>query len=173
MTQLSTIRFCQDFHFRVYIDGSMQERHNSTALTMELRLSCTNPSMWDWHLMGCYNTMAETCHDNKGQIETPPNGHRRTDLTLYVLKCVNTLRARWNCRHFTDNIFKCILLNENIWILLKILLKFVPKVLMNTIPALVLIMAWCWPGDKLLSEPMMVSLLQHIHVNWPQWVKGP
>ena len=27
-----------------YIDGSVQERRNSIALAMELRLSCTNPS---------------------------------------------------------------------------------------------------------------------------------
>ena len=31
-------------------------------------------------------------------------------------------------------------------------------------------MAWCWPGDKPLSEPMMVSLLTHICVTRPQWV---
>ena len=33
-------------------------------------------------------------------------------------------------------------------------------------------MAWRRPGDKLLSEPMMVSLLTHICVTRPQWVKG-
>ena len=27
-----------------YIDGLVQERHNSSALAMELRLSCTKPS---------------------------------------------------------------------------------------------------------------------------------
>ena len=32
-----------------------------------------------------------------------------------------------NGRHFADDIFKCILSNENIWIPLKISLKFVPK----------------------------------------------
>ena len=32
-------------------------------------------------------------------------------------------------------------------------------------------MAWCRAGDKPLSEPMMVSLLTHICVTWPQWVK--
>ena len=32
-------------------------------------------------------------------------------------------------------------------------------------------MAWRRPGDKSLSEPMMVSLLTHICVTWPQWVK--
>ena len=33
------------------------------------------------------------------------------------------------------------------------------------------IMAWRRPGDKPLSEPMMVSLLTHICVTRPQWVK--
>ena len=32
-------------------------------------------------------------------------------------------------------------------------------------------MAWRRSGDKLLSEPMMVSLLTHICVDRPQWVK--
>ena len=29
-----------------YFDGLVQERHNSSALAMELHLSCTNPSIW-------------------------------------------------------------------------------------------------------------------------------
>ena len=29
----------------VYIDGLVQERHNSSVLAMELCLSCTNPSI--------------------------------------------------------------------------------------------------------------------------------
>ena len=67
-----------------------------------------------------------------------------------------TLRPRQNGRHFTDNIFKCIFLIEKVWILLKISLKFVPKIQINNIPAMVQIMAWCRPGDKPLSGPMMV-----------------
>ena len=63
-----------------------------------------------------------------------------------------------------------IFLNENIIISIKISLKFVPKGLINNIPALVLIMAWRRPGDKPLSEPMMVSLSTHICVTRPQWV---
>ena len=51
--------------------------------------------------------------------------------------CVNTLRPRQNGRHFTDAIFKCILLNENVLISIKISLKFVPKSQINNIPALV------------------------------------
>ena len=50
---------------------------------------------------------------------------------------VNTLRPRQNGRHFADDIFKCIFLNENFWIPIKISLKFVPKGSINDIPALV------------------------------------
>ena len=39
------------------------------------------------------------------------------------------------------------------------------------IPALVQIMAWCRPGNKPLSEPMMLSLLMHICITRPQCVK--
>ena len=74
---------------------------------------------------------------------------------------VNTLRPRQNDRHFADN-FKCIFLNENIRIMLKISLKFVPWGPINNIPALVQIVAWCRTGDKSLSEPTMVSLLTHV-----------
>ena len=87
----------------------------------------------------------------------------------YIL---NTLRPRQNGRRFSDDIFKCIFLNENVWISNKISMKFVPKGPINNIPALVQIMAWCQPGDKPLSEPMMVSLLTHMYVTRPQWVKS-
>ena len=49
-------------------------------------------------------------------------------------------------------------------------LKFVPNGLINNIPALVPVMAWRRPGDKPLSEPMMVNLLTHICATWLQWV---
>ena len=72
---------------------------------------------------------------------------------------------------FPDDIFKCIFLIENVWISIKSSLRFVPKGPINTIPALLQIMAWHRPGDKPLSEPMMVSVLKHIYVTRPQWVK--
>ena len=84
---------------------------------------------------------------------------------------INTSRPRQNGRHIPHDIFKCIFLNENIWILIKISLKFVPKGPINNIPSLVHIMAWRRPGDKPLFEPMMVWLLTHICVTRPQWVK--
>ena len=82
---------------------------------------------------------------------------------------VNTLRLRQNGRRFAD-VFKCILLNENVCILIEISLKFVPKGPTNNNPALFQMMAWRRPGDKPLSEPMMVSSLTHICVTRPQWV---
>ena len=82
---------------------------------------------------------------------------------------LNSLRPRPNRRHFADDIFKCIFENKNEWISPRISLKLVPKVRINNIPALVQIMAWRRPGDKPLSEPMMVSLLTYIGVTRPQW----
>ena len=83
---------------------------------------------------------------------------------------INTLIQRQNGCHFADDIFKCIFLNDNVWIPIKISLRFLPKGPINNIPALVQIMAWRRLGDKPLSEPMMVSLPTHICVTRPQWV---
>ena len=83
----------------------------------------------------------------------------------------NTLRLRQNGRHFPDNIFKVIFIYQSFCILIKISLKFIPQSPINNIPALVQIMAWRRQGDKPLSESMMVSLLTHISITRPQWVK--
>ena len=85
---------------------------------------------------------------------------------------INSLRPRQNRRHFSIDVFKCIFLDENAWIPMKISLKFVPQVPINNIPALVQIMAWRRPGDEPLSGPMMVRLLTHICVIRPQWVNA-
>ena len=86
-------------------------------------------------------------------------------------KHINTLRPRQDGRHFADDTFNRIFVNENVKISIEFSLKFVPKGPINNIPASVQIMAWRRPGDKLLSEPVMVSLLTHICVTRPQWVK--
>ena len=90
-----------------------------------------------------------------------------------VILQVNTLRPRQNGRHFADGTFKHIFLIENVRISIKISLKFVPKSPIDNIPALFRIMAWRRPGNMSLSEPMMASLLMHICVTRPQWVKLP
>ena len=90
----------------------------------------------------------------------------------YCNSSINTLRPRQNGRHFADDILKCIFLNENVWISIKISLKHIPTDPINNISALVPIMACRRPGDKPLSEPMIVSLPTHICVARPQWVNG-
>ena len=82
---------------------------------------------------------------------------------------LNTLRPRQNGRHFPDDIFKWIFLNENVWISITISLNFVPRDPINNIPTLVQVMALCRPGDTPLSETMMVRLRTHICVTRPQW----
>ena len=89
--------------------------------------------------------------------------------TFKRLLFYNTLRPRQNGRRFADDVFKYIFLNENVRILIKISLKFIPKSPINNIPALIQIMAWGRSGDKPLSEPMTVSLMTHICVTRPQW----
>ena len=87
--------------------------------------------------------------------------------------CVlNTLRPRQTGRHFADDTFKRIFCNVNVGISIKISMKFVHKGPINNIPALVQIMSWCRPGDKPLSEAMVVRLPTHICVTRPQWVES-
>ena len=81
-----------------------------------------------------------------------------TTLQWHPIVCwqlFNTLRPRQNGRHFTDDIFKCIFLSENICISIKISLKFVPNGPITNIPAMFQVMAWLWPGDKPLYEPII------------------
>ena len=92
---------------------------------------------------------------------------------IFSTSMLNTLRPQRIGRHFADDIFKYIFLNEIVWIAIKISLKFVPKCPINNIPALVQIIAWRRPCDKPLSEPMKIKLMTHICVTRPQWVKVP
>ena len=70
---------------------------------------------------------------------------------LEAIEALNTLRQRQNVHHFADNIFKCIPMNENV----SISIKISPKGPIDNIPALVQMMVWHWSGHKPLSESMM------------------
>ena len=83
--------------------------------------------------------------------------------------CLNTLMMRQNGRNFPD-ISRCVFLYENVWILIKISPRFAPKGPINNIAALVQVRAWHWPGDKPLSEQMIVRLLTDICNTRLQWV---
>ena len=82
---------------------------------------------------------------------------------VYIDFCIHrqqhkktTLRPRQNGRHFTDDIFKCISLDEKFWISTKILLKYVPWDVIGNMSVLVQILAWC-QIDKPLFDPMMTQ----------------
>ena len=138
-----------------------------------------NPLIWIIRFVYCVLrwTLLSICTVNidRGFVEIAKDdnlGHSDGLVKSGPVKFINTLRPRQDGRHFPDDIFKCIFLKENVWILIKMSLKFVPKGPINNIPALVQIMAWRRSGDKPLFEPMMVSLLTHICVNRLQWVKN-
>ena len=97
--------------------------------------------------------------------------HISRDVLYNFTSDLNTLRQRQNGRNFADDTFKRIFVNENARISIKISLKFVAKGPINNIPVLVQIMAWRRPGDKPLSQPMVLFVPTHICVTRPQWVK--
>ena len=71
---------------------------------------------------------------------------------------LNTLRPRQNGRHLANGFFGLIFLNAMFEILFKILSKFIQRRPINNMYVFDRIMAWRRPGDKPLSEPMMVYL---------------
>ena len=62
--------------------------------------------------------------------------------------------TKW--RFFPGDIFKCIFMDGNFGISIRISLKLILKIPINNKPALVQMMTWRRPGDEPLSEPMMV-----------------
>ena len=90
----------------------MQERRNSIVLAMELRLSCINPSICIHHFHGKV-AYFQPCPEN----------------------VVNTLGPGQYRRSFAD-IFKRIFLTGNIRISIQFSLKFVPRCLIENMPAI-------------------------------------
>ena len=68
-----------------------------------------------------------------------------------------TLWGRENGHHFPDDIFRYICSNENVWISIKISLKFIP---INSVLVLVQIMTWHRTGDNPLLEPITASFAE-------------
>ena len=76
-----------------YIDGLVQERRNSSALAMELRLSCINP--WTWYVKHCPSKwfvawMKVPCH-YLNQCWLVFNWHTRTYINK-IYSNANTLK---------------------------------------------------------------------------------
>ena len=87
-------------------------------------------------------------------------------LNLYLMK-MSFINIQWKCfwadsvnpskpgqnGQLITDIFKCIFLNENLCILIRISLQFVPEAPIDNNSALVPVMACHWTGDKPLPEP--------------------
>ena len=91
------------------------------------------------------------------------------DFNYIVLQCTpnNTSLPGQNGRNRGRRHFKWIFLYDNVWISIKISLKFVSKGSINNGGALVQIMAWRRTVDKPLSGPMVSRFTDTL----PQWVK--
>ena len=85
----------------------------------------------------------------------------------YQCCCCSTLRLGQEGRHFTDNILKCIFLNEMYEFPLKFHWGLFLRVQLTILQR---IMSWSRPGDKPLSESLIGRLVTHICVTRPQWV---
>ena len=141
---------------------------DSTCLSARWRRTCLG-EIFPRDFAKIFPAASQTPSANHFRCNLVKQHHGRSLLCVYNHD-INTLRPRRNGQHFADDIFKRIFFNENVRISIKISLKFVPKGPVYNIQALVQIMAWRRPGDKPLSEPMMVSLPTHICVTRPQWV---
>ena len=152
--------------FSIYQEQCLENPVIASSLPKILHILYNSDILEEEPILKWYNRVPESEGEQRRAL--------RTSVKLLILVLFNTLRPRQNGCHFPDNILKFIFLNENVWILIKISVEFVPKGSINNIPALVQIMAWRRPGNKPLSEPMMVRLLMHICMHIciarPQWV---
>ena len=74
--------------------------------------------------------------------------------------------------HMTDDIIKCIFLNENILISIKISIFFL-KGQFDIKPESIQVMTWRWLSDKSLSEPVMIQYMPCLHVAWRIYLTWP
>ena len=113
--------------FRKDSSGSDHRGNPVNKYTQTCRFSLMSGPVWRYYLTAEYTSAY-------ARILREKLGLQHTGLHHALL---NTLRPSRNGRHFSDDIFKRILFNENVWISIKISLKFVPKGPINNIPALV------------------------------------
>ena len=84
-------------------------------------------------------------------------------MKTYLSPSLNTLRLRQNGHHFADNILKIIFSNKNSVFFFNWNFTEISSWGFNwQISSLVQIMAWCWIGDKPLSEPIMGLFINNI-----------
>ena len=71
-----------------------------------------------------------------------------------------------------DDKFKCIFVNENDKIPIRMSLKFASRSPIDNTPALVQVMAWRRTGGKTLPEPILTQLTDAYMRHWGRWIKS-
>ena len=84
------------------------------------------------------------------------NPTARRSSILSVRTCYHALSSKRNDRHFADDILKCVLMNITDFLLIKILIKFVPG------SSLVEVMGCRQFGVNPLPQPMMTEICDNI-----------
>ena len=164
----------------VLVDVSLNKLFNKQSsgwwLVMPSCLCVTTVMFWSWTDNNPFHHRSYWCHGAKAPGHQylqrrlticsigPPvsyrnilytgNNIRKRNVILKKIpssKLFNTLRPKQNGRCFADDTFKRIFLNENVRILIKISLNFVPRGPMNYIPSLDQIMACHLVGASPLS----------------------
>ena len=92
----------------------------------------------------------------KGRVKIYSGGYLSTHDMMGLLY-INSSPHPQNGRHFADDIFKCIFLNEKFCIFIRILLKYVHKSPIDNKWALIQVMDWHQTGNKSLSEPKLIQ----------------
>ena len=137
------------------LDGCPHQLHSASLCILGLLKEIIHQSKKQYK--GCSPAKMER------DIDVFSAGNKVWQALIFSTASIIPLRPRQNGRHFVDDISKCVFLDENIRISIDISLKFVPRGPTNNISALVQIIAWCRPGDRPLSDLLVVSLLTHIY----------
>ena len=161
--------FQSRFHWSLFLRVQLTTRHNiNKQLVIQSALNHYIDACILYFILrrsSSYTVQALWRHG----ISNPDQYYFRWWLIAWQHHTINTLRPRQNGHHFPT--FSIASSWKKMYeFSIKISLKFVLKGPINKMSALVQIMAWRRPGDKPLSEQMMVSLLMHICVTQPQWV---
>ena len=139
--------------------------HNFEVYVFDYRYCTTTPEVPRRQTTDCIN-------ESTTQVQALLDGFSMCcyDCFLYWhRKDVNSSPPGQNGRLFADNIFWCIFMSKKFCILV---IKFVPEGPLDNNPALAQIMAWCWIGDKPLSEPMMTCFTNAYMGTRGRWVNA-
>ena len=109
---LNVLKNCSSCWFMSYIDGLVQERCNSSALAMELHLSCTNPSTysseflhchWTNHMIACKVTLTDM--DITDQHYNITSFHFSLFITVMSHECPN-ISNHWQLSYLLNNLIR-------------------------------------------------------------------